>query len=182
MTQKPSKPSAKPAAPRPRPESPKPSHPRGSSQPPKSEKKAKPLSRVASAGPLSRRPSSKSRGNALPPPSHGSALSPSSRGASGAESSGKASLSAPPQLSESDLSSSSDTEGLILQKHEAGELSDRIRTSMLQYFGGRKNHTRWVMKCTSRVPEPPPHRTIKKIAIAAYENRSIDFFFTLVAK
>ena len=41
---------------------------------------------------------------------------------------------------------------------------------------------RWVMKCTSRVPEPPPYRTIKKIAIAAYENRSIDFFFTLVAK
>lgn len=33
------------------------------------------------------------------------------------------------------------------------------------------------MKCTSRVPEPPPHRSIKKIAIAAYENKSMDFFF-----
>lgn len=61
-------------------------------------------------------------------------------------------------------------------------MTDRIRTAMLQYFGGRKNHTRWVLKCTSKVPEPPPHRTIKKIAIAAYENRSIDFYFVLVAK
>ena len=85
-------------------------------------------------------------------------------------------------LSEGDLSSDSEAESIVQQKREAGEMTDRIRTSMLQYFGGRKNHTRWVMKCTSRVPEPPPPRSIKKIAIAAYENRSIDFYFVLLAK
>ena len=85
-------------------------------------------------------------------------------------------------LSDGDLSSSSDADELISKKREDGEMTDRIRTAMLQYFGGRKNHTRWVLKCTSKVPEPPPHRTIKKIAIAAYENRSIDFYFTLLAK
>ena len=88
----------------------------------------------------------------------------------------------PPALSDSDVSSSSDSEEIVQQKREGGEMTDRIRTAMLQYFGGRKNHTRWVLKCTSKVPEPPPHRTIKKIAIAAYENRSIDFYFVLVAK
>lgn len=88
----------------------------------------------------------------------------------------------PPALSDSDVSSSSDAEEIVQQKREGGEMTDRIRTAMLQYFGGRKNHTRWVLKCTSKVPEPPPHRTIKKIAIAAYENRSIDFYFVLVAK
>lgn len=85
-------------------------------------------------------------------------------------------------LSEGDLSSDSEAEHIVQQKREAGEMTDRIRTSMLQYFGGRKNHTRWVMKCTSRVPQPPPPRSIKKIAIAAYENRSIDFYFALLAK
>lgn len=61
-------------------------------------------------------------------------------------------------------------------------MTDRFGLQCYMYFGGRKNHTRWVLKCTSKVPEPPPHRTIKKIAIAAYENRSIDFYFVLVAK
>ena len=85
-------------------------------------------------------------------------------------------------LSEGDISSDSSTEKIIPYKREAGEMSDRVRASMLQYFGGKKNHERWVMKCTLRVPEPPPPRTIKKIAIAAYENRSIDFFFVHLEK
>lgn len=84
-------------------------------------------------------------------------------------------------LTESDISSDSEGDSIV-QKREAGEMSDKVRASMLQYFGGRQNHTRWVAKCTSRVPEPPPPRTIKKIAIAAYENRSIDFYFALLAK
>ena len=84
-------------------------------------------------------------------------------------------------LTESDISSDSEGDSIV-QKREAGEMSDKVRASMLQYFGGRQNHTRWVAKCTSRVPEPPPPRTIKKIAIAAYENRSIDFYFVLLAK
>ena len=71
---------------------------------------------------------------------------------------------------------------MIPYKREAGEMSDRVRANMLQYFGGKKNHERWVMKCTLRVPELPPPRTIKKIAIAAYENRSIDFFFVHLEK
>ena len=85
-------------------------------------------------------------------------------------------------LSEGDISSDSSTEKVIPYKREAGEMSDRVRANMLQYFGGKKNHERWVMKCTLRVPEPPPPRTIKKIAIAAYENRSIDFFFVHLEK
>ena len=106
---------------------------------------------------------------------------PVQRGSSGkSTSSGK--YSTPLELSDSDLSSSSDVDDLVQQKREAGEMTDRIRTSMLQYFGGKKNHTRWVLKCTSRVPEPPPRRSIKKIAIAAYENRSIDFYFSLLSK
>lgn len=88
----------------------------------------------------------------------------------------------PPALSDSDLSSSSDAEELVQQQRAGGEMTERVRAAMLQYFGSRKNHTRWVLKCTSKVPEPPPHRTIKKMAIAAYENRSIDFYFVLVAK
>ena len=88
----------------------------------------------------------------------------------------------PPALSDSDGSSSSDAEELVQQQRAGGEMTERVRAAMLQYFGSRKNHTRWVLKCTSKVPEPPPHRTIKKIAIAAYENRSIDFYFVLVAK
>lgn len=84
--------------------------------------------------------------------------------------------------SEGDLSSDSGSKKVVQQKREAGEMSDRVRASMLQYFGGKKNHERWVMKCTLRVPEPPPPRTIKKIAIAAYENRSIDFFFVHLEK
>lgn len=106
---------------------------------------------------------------------------PVQRGSSGkSTSSGK--FSTPLELSDSDLSSSSEVDDLVQQKREAGEMTDRIRTSMLQYFGGKKNHTRWVLKCTSRVPEPPPRRSIKKIAIAAYENRSIDFYFSLLSK
>lgn len=106
---------------------------------------------------------------------------PAQRGSSGkSTSSGK--FSTPLELSDSDLSSSSEVDDLVQQKREAGEMTDRIRTSMLQYFGGKKNHTRWVLKCTSRVPEPPPRRSIKKIAIAAYENRSIDFYFSLLSK
>ena len=85
-------------------------------------------------------------------------------------------------LSEGDISSDSSTEKVIPYKREAGEMSDRVRANMLQYFGGKKNHERWVMKCTLRVHEPPPPRTIKKIAIAAYENRSIDFFFVHLEK
>lgn len=85
------------------------------------------------------------------------------------------------ELTEGDISSDSEGDSIV-QKREAGEMSDKVRASMLQYFGGRQNHTRWVAKCTSRVPEPPPPRTIKKIAIAAYENRSIDFYFVLLAK
>ena len=112
-------------------------------------------------------------------PSHHSSLQPSTPSYSRTFSSSR--NQAPPHLSDSDVSSSSDAE-IVQQKREAGEITDRIRTSMLQYFGGKKNHTRWVMKCTSRVPEPPPHRSIKKIAIAAYENKSIDFFFALLAK
>lgn len=84
-------------------------------------------------------------------------------------------------LSESDISSDSEGDSIV-RKREAGEMNDKVRASMLQYFGGRQNHTRWVAKCTSRVPEPPSPRTIKKIAIAAYENRSIDFYFVLLAK
>ena len=103
------------------------------------------------------------------------------RGSSGkSTSSGK--YSTPLELSASDVSSSSEVDDLVQQKREAGEMTDRIRTSMLQYFGGKKNHTRWVLKCTSRVPELPPRRSIKKIAIAAYENRSIDFYFSLLSK
>ena len=106
---------------------------------------------------------------------------PTQRGSSGkSTSSGKYSTSL--ELSDSDLSSSSDVDDLVQQKREAGEMTDRIRTSMLQYFGGKKNHTRWVLKCTSRVPEPPPRRSMKKIAIAAYENHSIDFYFLLLSK
>lgn len=112
-------------------------------------------------------------------PSHHSSLQPSAPSYSSRSFSSR--NQAPPHLSDSDVSSSSDAE-IVQQKREAGEITDRIRTSMLQYFGGKKNHTRWVMKCTSRVPEPPPHRSIKKIAIAAYENKSIDFFFALLAK
>ena len=113
-------------------------------------------------------------------PSHHSSLQPSAPSYSSRSFSSR--NQAPPHLSDSDVSSSSDAEEIVQQKREAGEITDRIRTSMLQYFGGKKNHTRWVMKCTSRVPEPPPHRSIKKIAIAAYENKSIDFFFALLAK
>lgn len=106
---------------------------------------------------------------------------PAPRGSSGkSTSSGK--FATPLELSESDMSSSSEVDDLVQQKREAGEMSDRIRTSMLQYFGGKKNHTRWVLKCTSRVPEPPPRRSVKKLAIAAYENRSIDFYFSLLSK
>ncbi|CBK23548.2 LOW QUALITY PROTEIN: uncharacterized protein [Blastocystis hominis] len=106
---------------------------------------------------------------------------PAQRGSSGkSTSSGKYSTSL--ELSDSDLSSSSDVDDLVQQKREAGEMTDRIRTSMLQYFGGKKNHTRWVLKCTSRVPEPPPRRSMKKIAIAAYENHSIDFYFSLFGR
>ena len=84
--------------------------------------------------------------------------------------------------SEQDLSSDMDDHEVIQQKREAGEISDRIKISMLQYFGGRQNHKRWVMKCTSKVPGPPPARSIKKIAIAAYENKSIDFYFDLLVE
>lgn len=112
--------------------------------------------------------------------SHMSSLQPATASLSSRSTSTRS--QAPLQLSDSDVSSSSDAEELVQQKREAGEITDRIRTSMLQYFGGKKNHTRWVMKCTSRVPEPPPHRSIKKIAIAAYENKSMDFFFALLAK
>lgn len=111
--------------------------------------------------------------------SHLSSLQPTTTSLSSRSSSAR--VQVPLQLSDSDVSSSSDAE-LVQQKREAGEITDRIRTSMLQYFGGKKNHMRWVMKCTSRVPEPPPHRSIKKIAIAAYENKSMDFFFALLAK
>ena len=84
--------------------------------------------------------------------------------------------------SEQDLSSDMDDHEVMQQKREAGEISDRIKISMLQYFGGRQNHKRWVMKCTSKVPGPPPARSIKKIAIAAYENKSIDFYFDLLVE
>ena len=94
------------------------------------------------------------------------------------------SLRSPNHFSSYDQDVSSDMDGheMIQQKREAGEMSDRIKISMLQYFGGRQNHKRWVMKCTSKVPGPPPARSIKKIAIAAYENKSIDFFFDLLVE
>lgn len=141
----------------------------------KSKKTASTRSKSTSASTSTSTSISRERSNKL------QVTKPVQRGSSGkSTSSGK--FSTPLELSDSDLSSSSDVDDLVQQKREAGEMTDRIRTSMLQYFGGKKNHTRWVLKCTSRVPEPPPRRSIKKIAIAAYENRSIDFYFSLLSK
>lgn len=91
-------------------------------------------------------------------------------------------LQGPPMLSDSDLSSSSEAEELAQQKREAEALLDKQRVALSHYFGDLTNHRRWVAKCTSRIPEPPARRSIKKIAMAASETQSIDFFFRLISK
>ena len=85
-------------------------------------------------------------------------------------------------LSDSDLSSSSEAEELAQQKREAEAVFDKQRVTLSHYFADQKNHKRWVSKCTSRIPEPPAHRSIKKIAMAASEMQSMDFFFQLLSK
>ena len=91
-------------------------------------------------------------------------------------------LQGPPMLSDSDLSSSSEAEELAQQKREAEAVFDKQRVTLSHYFADQKNHKRWVSKCTSRIPEPPAHRSIKKIAMAASEMQSMDFYFQLLSK
>lgn len=88
----------------------------------------------------------------------------------------------PPMLSDSDFSSCSEAEELAQQKREAEALFDKQRAALSHYFMNERNHVRWILKCTSCIPEPPANRSIKKLAMAALEMQSIDFFFELLSK